>query len=224
MSELSPRARQVLRSSVKRATVADRERIQNALQAKLGMTAVSAAGASRLTPPRARWPFVSSAIVGVGLIGGAAFLATRREPPAAISAPPPVASVLATAAAAALPAEQPVAPALVSSLPSAPVSELPPASPRPTPDRLAQEVAFLERATSALHAGRPSAALKVLNDYQRKFPNGLLGLERSAARAQALCSLGRQSDAQAELSRLPMQSPAVARAKQVCDATSKSGH
>ena len=224
MSELSPRARQVLRSSVKRATVADRERIQNALHAKLGMTALTATEASRVTPSPARWPLVSGAIVGVGLIGGALFLAARHEPPAATPAPPPVASVLATAAPASPPTAQAVAPAPVSSLPAAPASELAPAVPRPSPDRLAQEVAFLERATSALHAGRPSAALKVLNDYQRKFPNGLLALERSAARAQALCSLGRQSEAHAELSRLPMQSPAVARAKQVCDATSKSGH
>jgi hypothetical protein len=64
--------------------------------------------------------------------------------------------------------------------------------------------------------------LKVLDEYQRKFPNGLLALERSAARAQALCALGRHSDAQVELSRLPSQSPAVARAKQVCDASSEA--
>lgn len=221
MLELSPRARQILQSSMHRPTIADRERIQIALQARLGVPPLSAAGSSGGASTRARWPFVSSAMVGVGLVGGGLFLMTRHQLPAAIPSHAPLASAVALAASAAPSAVPLTASSPVSLLPAA---ELPVASPRPAPDRLAQEVAFLERATSALHAGRASAALKVLDEYQRKFPNGLLALERSAARAQALCALGRQSDAQAELSRLPAQSPAVARAQQVCDASSKAVH
>lgn len=222
MSELSPRARQILQSGVQRPTAADRERIQIALQARLGMMSLSAADSSGGVPTRARWPLVSSAIVGVGLVGGGLFLMARHKLPLRAHAPV-AAAVVSAAPAAPSPAQLgPSSP--VSLLPAAAASELPVALPRPAPDRLAQEVAFLERATSALHAGQASAALKVLAEYQRKFPNGLLALERSAARAQALCALGRQSDAQAELSRLPEQSPAVARAKQVCDASAKASN
>jgi len=104
------------------------------------------------------------------------------------------------------------------------ISAEPPApSVRPAQDRLAQEVALLARATSDLHAGRAANALKVLDEYQRQFPKGLLTEERRAARAQALCALGRQSEAQAELARLAPQSPAAARAKQVCETHSTTG-
>lgn len=219
MSELSPRARQVLQSSATRATSADRERITNALRAKLGPASLPAAIGSGVSPARARWPFISSAIVGVGLIGGALFLMTRHGPASAIPLPQAVALAVTTDPVA------PVAPAVDSatSLPEAAVApELPAPSARPAPDRLAQEVAFLEHATSALHAGHASNALRILDESQRKFPNGLLAIERSAARAQALCSLGRQSAAQAELARLPAQSPGAARAKQVCAASSKA--
>jgi len=220
MSELSPRARQVLQSSVKRATLADRERIQNALRAKLGVATLSAGEGTVVPPTRARWPFVSSAIVGVGLIGGALFFATRHEPENAV---PPAHAVASAVTADSVAPVAPPGESSAAALPSAAVApELPAPSAHPAPDRLAQEVAFLERATSALHAGRASNALKILAEYQREFPNGMLALERSAARAQALCSLGRRSEAQAELSRLPAQSPAVARAKQVCDASSKA--
>jgi hypothetical protein len=221
MSELSPRARQVLQSSVKRATLADRERIQNALRVKLGATTLSATGGGGVAPARARWPFVSSAIVGVGLMGGALFFMTRHEPEGTVVARPAVASVVTTDPA--TPLALPAGSGGVSVPSAAAAPELPTPSARAVPDRLAQELAFLEHATSALHAGRASTALKILDDYQRKFPNGLLGLERSAARAQALCSLGRRSEAQADLARLPAQSPSVARAKQACDASSKAG-
>ena len=112
-----------------------------------------------------------------------------------------------------LPAEAPRPPALVASDRST-------APARPAEDRLAQEVALLARATSNLHAGRPADALKVLDEYQHRFPRGLLSQERRAAKAQALCALGRQTEAQVELSRLASGSISAARAKQVCDAHS----
>ena len=96
----------------------------------------------------------------------------------------------------------------------------PPASALHGQDGLAQEVALLTRATSDLRAGRAADALKALDEHQRKFPNGVLSVERRAARAQALCSLKRVSEGRAELTRLAPQSPAAARAKQVCDLAS----
>src|SRR6185369_7565739 len=99
------------------------------------------------------------------------------------------------------------------------VVELSPPAP-PVQDRLAEEVALLSRATSALRAGRAAEALKFLDEHQRKFPKGVLGVERRGARAQALCALKRVGEGRAELARLAPQSPAAGRAKQVCDAAS----
>jgi hypothetical protein len=82
-------------------------------------------------------------------------------------------------------------------------------------------VVLLSRATTALRAGRAVEALKALDEHQSRFPRGALGEERRAAKAQALCSLGRMSEGRAELARLAPESPALARAKQVCDSRSR---
>jgi hypothetical protein len=68
-------------------------------------------------------------------------------------------------------------------------------------------VAILSQAERALRAAKYQEALRLLDEHRRKFPNGALAQERSAARAQALCGLGRVSDAQAELARLAKVSP-----------------
>jgi hypothetical protein len=74
-----------------------------------------------------------------------------------------------------------------------------------------------------LNAGRAAEALKLLDEHQRKFPGGLLTEERRAARAQALCSLGRTSEAKSELARLAPRSPAAARAEEVCSRARPKG-
>jgi hypothetical protein len=223
MSELGPRAREILRSGreLNRPTDADRERVESALRERLGaallLTASSKAAAPAMRP---RWPFITSVVVGAGLVGGGLFLASRHEPVSSSAPHAVVTAVVATSSA--LPLTSAVElPSLDAPKPLALVdSDRPTPSARPAEDHLAQEVALLARATSSLHASRPADALKVLDEYQRRFPKGLLTEERRAARAQALCALGRQSEAQAELARLAPQSLAAARAKQVCDAHS----
>lgn len=71
-----------------------------------------------------------------------------------------------------------------------------------TGDRLAEEVALISRAQNEISAGRSGNALKLLDEHQRKFPKGLLSEERVAARVQALCALGRTTEASAQLNRL----------------------
>ncbi len=102
-------------------------------------------------------------------------------------------------------------------------SDAPAPSTRSKQDRLAQEVALLSSATKSLNAGQPGEALRILAEHQRKFPSGLLTEERRAARAQALCSLGRVGEAKSELARLTPRSPAAARAQQVCDRARAQG-
>jgi TolA-binding protein len=92
-------------------------------------------------------------------------------------------------------------------------------------DRLAEEVAILSQAAKDLRAGRAANALSALNEHQKKFPNGLLAQERRAARAEALCSLGRYTEAQSELatlSRTAPQSPLTLQAQARCQARPKS--
>jgi len=84
---------------------------------------------------------------------------------------------------------------------------------------LGEEVAILARATGELHAGHAANALRAVEEHQRRFPNGLLLQERRSARVQALCALGRRSEAQPEidrLSRVAPQSPSTLTAKRAC--------
>jgi hypothetical protein len=164
-------------------------------------------------------------VIGVGLLGGAAFLALR--PGGSNTASPasdsPRASVVAPAVTSPLANDSPAPPAsafevepgapAVTSPGEAPVSRL-----ARSQDALAQEVVLLSKAASDLRAGRSGEALKALDEHQRRFPHGTLTLERRAAKAQALCALKRVSEGRAELAHLAPQSPAAARARQVCDA------
>ncbi|HEY8946803.1 MAG TPA: hypothetical protein VIM73_21315, partial [Polyangiaceae bacterium] len=113
-------------------------------------------------------------------------------------------------------------------IPAAPSSKAPnkgaPGAQR-AEDKLAQEVAILSRAGAEIHAGRPALALKMLEEHRRRFPSGVMAQERSAARARALCMLGRGAEAQSELARLSKlspNSPHEARARKACgDALTK---
>jgi hypothetical protein len=89
-------------------------------------------------------------------------------------------------------------------------------------DSLGEEVAILSRAEKALHNRRPDLALKALDEHQRRFASGALGQERSAARIQALCALGRAEEARAEsikLKRNSPNSPQTAQAKLPCESS-----
>jgi hypothetical protein len=123
-----------------------------------------------------------------------------------MAAPPAPATLEQPAAASG--ASSATAAAVIASARSAPAA----------PDALTLEVALLSRAISSLSAGRPGDALKTLNEHQRQFPHGILDQERRAAKAQALCSLGRVAEGRSELARLTPRSPAADRARQVCDA------
>lgn len=166
---------------------------------------------------------VLRALAGVGAVSAGLFLALRSLSPLAGPADrkpnPIVPSVLVPSAAmpsVAVPSV--VATPSRSAQASAAVSPKAPTV-RKADDGLAEEVAILSRAGAELRAGRPEAALALVADHQRRFPSGMLAQERVAARAQALCALGRGRDASAELKRLARMSPnspLEARARKVC--------
>lgn len=213
MSPLNPKARELVRAGRNgyRPTASDRERVEAVLRERLGADVLPADGGTSLSTGVASWKIVSGVAIGVLALGGAGLLARRPAPPPAPSAPPPP-----VAAPVVVPSEPPVAPQLMAAESPAPQSRVAAAPRGDARDRLGREVALLSRATSALHAGRAEAALKVLAEHQRRFPDGSLREERYAAKAQALCALGRLNEARAELAHLPAHSPAAASVEQAC--------
>ena len=226
MSALSSKARAVIEQAREETLppLGERDRLEALLNVQLGASTSSPAEPGR-SPIRhaSSWRLVTSLTVGAALVGGAAVWSLRPS----VSQKPALSSVSAPAQVK-LPDVVPTIPPVVEV--QAPVAPEParsakpppePKAPAPSPqDALAQEVALLSRATSDLRAGRAAAALKLLDEHQRKFANGKLAVERRAVRAQALCTLKRVSEGRAELAQLAPQSPAAGRAKQLCDAAS----
>ncbi len=74
------------------------------------------------------------------------------------------------------------------------------------PSTLALESELLQRALAKLRRDRdPNGALQLLDDYQTRYPRGVLSLEAAVARVDALLSLGRRAEALERLSRLPLE-------------------
>jgi hypothetical protein len=228
MSELSPEARELVEDghTVLRPSSRDRARVASALATRLGAATLVLPHQASAAAPKSllAWPKLSTLVVGVsaGLVTIGASYFVSQSPPATASAPvkPPA---VATSK-----AEPPPAPASVAARAEAELVRLVPESPAspprkaPTADPLVEEVAILSRATSQLRAGRPAEGLRLLEEHQRKFPNGRLTEERRAARIQALCALGDRTAAEAELARLAHaapRSPHLARAKRACGIT-----
>jgi hypothetical protein len=219
MTELDPNARALVEAGRRalRSTTADRERIEAALRARLGADALPPDASTQVAATS--WQAVAGAAIGICVLAGVAFYALRptvdaRAPEARPAAQLPTAQTPAASPHVAPAAEpQPTAPLQVSAPPAPP----PAASTPRSPDALAREVALLSRATSELRAGRAAAAVKILDEHQRRFPSGALSEERRAAKAQALCLVGRVDEGRAELARLTPRSPAAANAQQLCD-------
>jgi len=207
-----PDGRQLIEAGRKafRPTLEDRERVLQALRARLPGEAGNPGGPTAPAAPAAKgigW-LGASAAATVGLAIGAALLLSwpdpeTRQSPALVSVGPRTAPAVNAPQ-----VEPPPAALAASSLPAAPVAPAERASStRRASDRLAEEVAILSRAESERHAGRFSSALGVLEEHRRKFPRGALAQERMAARVRVLCGLGRTSEAEAELATLKRASP-----------------
>jgi hypothetical protein len=219
LARLTPPADELVRAgrAAFKPSDADRERVFQSLLPLTGGAegagigdALAPAGAAA----KASLVKISAVVVALGVAGGGLYLATRPE------SSPTKASVSVPAKPAPIePALSDDAPATVPTTPEPrSVEKRAPAAVR-SADSLAQEVAILSRAGAELHAGRPAAALKALDDHQRKFPSGVLVQERSAARVQALCALGRTKEARTAFERLARTSPSsphVVRARKAC--------
>lgn len=182
-----------------------------------GVTAATATGAastmakSSATAALAKW-------IGMGVIGGIVTVGTvevvqTKSAPAvtqsaAINAGPgakmkpakglaPAAVNVPAAEPAPIEAEAP-APAIEepAAKPSAAPIEAPRATARPADKpTLADEVAALDAARVALSSGNAAAALRALDDHDRRFPGGVLGMEATVLRIEALVARGDRASA-----------------------------
>jgi hypothetical protein len=231
MSKLSPNLRELVQASRKAnlPTQADAERVFAVLRARLGDAAVAGTRSAMVTShPTGLLLSNGSALgfAGLALLGGLLFFTARadRVVPRDANALASAAATTATSvtpAAHANPSDAP-APApdvkqvAAGAKPAAEREAAPPVASYRAKDKLAEEVALLSRAETALHGGKPTAALEALNEHERKFPNGLLTEERIAARIQALCALGRTAEADAQLTRLSPKSLHGEPSRQAC--------
>lgn len=185
---------------------ADRERVARSLSTRLGVGLGLGAGllSTQAAGAAGTGAGLALKLVAALVVAGAAAIVipratqpaepARAKPVQPARAPstvtPPVASAAAPDVAGAAPRVEPEprAPERVrasSAVPSAP----PP---------LGEEARLLKRAQQALRDGQPRAALVALAEHQRRFPSGQLSLERSAARLNALCALGRTPEVERE--------------------------
>jgi hypothetical protein len=217
MPNLRPEAAALMRTgrSALQPGAGDRDRILEALRSRLGdgilVDAPSGGGTGSagvaLRSGLHRWLLVGIGVPFIGL--GAAWVLSRpHATPASLNA--------TTQAVLAAPVETPP----IENAVSPEVDQGPPAgiavgrvasAPRPGPtrpttrtasDSLLEEVSLLGKATQELNGGRPDDALKTLAEHERRFPAGSLAEERVATRVEALCALGRGTEAKGEVAKL----------------------
>jgi hypothetical protein len=221
LSHLNPKAAELVRAgrAALRPTDADRERVFQALQPRLGGN-LEPQGIEPLSTAPAKASLtigkLAAALVGMSVAGAAVYAMLQSKVPPVNSAANAAVTFEATREEAVDPTPETAPPAV----PHGPSSDekRAPAAPR-SADSLAKEIAMLSQASADLHAGRPAAALTVLDEHQRKFAHGELAQERTSGRIQALCALGRMTEAHAELARLARispNSPHLARARKAC--------
>ncbi len=193
--------RALLRHAPRTRTMTPDDRART--RARLGRAAVGlAAGAGSLA-------WFQGAAIGAGLglltVGAAEILppllapqpptgaVTTRDPRTSAAVPPARVEVPRVSAVPPLPAVAPEPPALRSARPT---SAPPPVTPEPPSetDSLAQEVALLEQARSALGQS-PATALALAETHATRFPGGKLAMERELVALDALRRLGRSGEA-----------------------------
>lgn len=239
MSDLSPELQQLFRAAghASLPTDADRQRVFNGLQARLGiaatvgvgvMSTAAARGTTRALVGKTAAVAVAALVMVAG--GGAStYFLTHRSVPEVVNSPKDsvVVREIATTHVAAETSTMPLSLPLPQEAATIAIVE-PPKAVTPASsvrrsarvhDNLAEEAAILARAQSELHSGRPSSSLKVLTEYDRKFKHGILTQERTAVKIQALCALGRGTEANALMGGLSPQSLTGESARQACSST-----
>jgi hypothetical protein len=153
-------------------------------------------------------------LLAAAVLSAAAFVLRRKDPNVAITAEPshrgqveaPPPSPPAEPASAAVHSEPPREAAPVA--PSRPsVSQLPHPTPSAQPATLADELAALKRAESALSSGDATSALAELDHYDRVLRGKQMRAEATLLRMEALSQAGRAAAAEALAERFVRDNP-----------------
>ncbi len=236
MTDLSPEARAIIDAGRDGDSAGDleRARVRRTLFAKIAAgggaalasssvaaaqgTAATAAAATTLPLAKILVPL---AIVAAGSVGGTIAWHARGpapmvRPAVVLLAPAPTPRVAAPPPAidpAPVVAERPAPRHTAVSHPTTLLHEAP-----VTTNRLAEETALLGSANAALRAGDSTRALSLLDDYDHRYPAGVLREEVLATRIIARCELGAggaTAGAEAFLARHP-KSPLAPRVRASC--------
>jgi hypothetical protein len=145
--------------------------------------------------------------VSLGVAAAQGTFARTTEP----QRPPPSASASANAGAVTAPNSPRAALPAASSEPSSPPRELVEPRTRPLPassaeDPLTAEAGLLEQARRSL-ASDPALSLALLDEHARRFPRGMLHVEREVLAIDALVRGGRRAEAEARAARLRAAAP-----------------
>ena len=223
MNSLSREARALIAAgkSELRPSLVDRKRVTRSLRDRMGAVGLTLSIPAKAAPGVvAGKAFKLLAVAGtlgiVGALSAVVYFGRQGKhaavpPQNAIPAQPPLTEEPVPSRP--IETSEPLAPQAVSSNPS--MAEPPPRTAKPPRDSLGEEVQILSRAERELHNGRPALALKALDEHQRRFASGALVQERSAARVQALCALGRLQEAKLESIKLKRSSPNSPQAAQM---------
>lgn len=229
MSDLSRESRAILEAGrhLDDPRPSDRARVRRALFARVA--AGGAGGAATLlsssaaAAPAAVKLLLPLVLVAAGGVGGTLWwrarhtadaTATSAPVAAPVTVPAPVVEPVAVAAPAPDPQVQP-APAAVNPQPRS-------RAVAPAPRNLRIETSMLADANRALRDGQPGRSLRLLDEYERRFPAGVLRQEMTATRIIARCqvnpgaaSAASKEAARAFLAQYPA-SPLASRVRSSC--------
>jgi hypothetical protein len=225
MSDLSRESRAILDAGrhLDDPRPSDRARVRRALFARVAAGgAVTLLSSSAAAAPAVAKVLLPLVLVAAGGVGGALWWRARHTAdvtttsvrvaaPAAV--PAPVVEPVAVAAPAPEPQVQP-APA-AANLPTRARA----VTPAPAPRNLRVETSMLADANRALRDGEPRRSLRLLDEYDRRFPTGVLRQEMTATRIIARCQVtpgaaGKEA-ARAFLAQYPA-SPLASRVRSSC--------
>lgn len=249
MSELSPRARELVESHRRSKVLprADRERMKRKLMVRVaavgaGATATGTAMGMSLVSKLALVALGVTAVAGAGSLS---VWALRGRAPAEVTAPshaspsfPSVAPEIVEPDPAA-PSAGPIVPVIVPADVgpmehghAKKVGKRVTAAANPSPAATSvvafdpePELRVLREAREDLRAGRPESAYRRLDEYGRQNSVGMLAQERKALSAIALCRWQPGPEAQARASeflRTSPDSPLAKRVRSACEKTSKA--
>jgi hypothetical protein len=240
MTDLSPKARRLFELARHQddPEPGAHDRVERSLGRRIALVGTVATGGAAFTKSAAGLGLMATAAKAagvaavVGAAAGAGWFATKALGSA------PAATVNVSSATPGAPSARRSAPSAAPKQDTAEPEPAPTARPSPRPslgaprpsvqpesrepesiDQLRLETEGLKAIQQAVRAGDPGRALVLIDEQNGRYPGGLLGEERAAARVLALCQSGQTERARAEAAQFERRWPKsalVARVRSSC--------